>query len=347
MKSTAGPKTALPNLEFLQEPALLVELDGSIRSANAAARDLFKGSKQTANLFDIVNDERAAVATYLRRASGSTSSHLGALEIRNGDGIDRFRAHAARMSCGETAGTLLIVRLMPVQDDRFVALNRRLREVDGQLHQRLKENAMLVEALTENKVLVRELQHRVKNNIQQMLSLIKVSAAQRPSPDVVEVVATASRRLRAMAMTQEAIYQNESAASLSAQSFLEDIAKGVADSFESQAELLISIEDAPMTSEEAHCLALIACELITNAFKYGVSESDGRVSVRYWSYLGNRFLEVHDNGSGIDERAMPRASGLRLVRSLCRQIGGKLEIANEIGAKLSVQFRSEIAQEQL
>jgi two-component sensor histidine kinase len=331
------------NLEFLSEAAMIVDLNGAVRSANSAARSLLGKGGELPTLFAIVQDNTEDVATYLRRASGSTASHVGALTVTRGAEAERFRALAARAPCAETSEGLLIIRLMPVRDDQFSVLNRRLREMDRQLHQRLKENALLHEALAENRVLVRELQHRVKNNVQQMLSLIKMSAGDRPSPEVAEMVKTASGRLRAMAMTQEALYQNAGAGSLSARSFLEDVVKATASSHGASDQLVVSIAEGQMTSEEAHCLALIANEFITNACKHGSRNGVGRVSVTFSASADGLRLEVKDDGRGFDEATSSRYSGLALVRGLCRQIGGKLEIANEKGARCSVQFRSNLA----
>ncbi len=342
MTRAAVSEGIILNLEFLSEPALIVDLKGEVRSANSAARHLLRIREAPVNLFDVVQDSADDVATYLRRASASTSSHIGSIKLAHGEGAERFRALAARMQ-GHLAETLLIVRLMPVRDDQFSILNRRLREMDLQLHQRLKENAMLHEALAENRVLVRELQHRVKNNIQQMLSLIKMSAADRRSPDVEDVVMTASHRLQAMAMTQEALYQNASAGSISARSFLENVVQGAASSYGASDGLVVSIAEAQMTSEEAHCLALIANELVTNACKHGLAKGAGSVSVSLSSSPQGICLEVHDDGPGFGDGTSSRSSGLMLVRGLCRQIGGKLEIANDQGARCSVHFRSDLA----
>ena len=297
------------------------------------------------SLADLVSNSPADVATFLRRASGSTSSHIGSLTLSRGEAAERFRALAARLQPAEGTGTMLIVRLMPVRDDRFSVLNRRLKEMDRQLHQRLKENALLQEALAANRILVRELQHRVKNNIQQMLSLIKLSAGGRRSPEVADLVTTATHRLRAMATAQEALYQSEGAGSISAKSFLGDVVTGAASSYGATDGLELAIADAQMTSEEAHCLALIANELVTNACRHGMT-ADGRVSVALRSSPEGLSLEVQDHGPGFDEGTSTRSSGLMMVRALCRQIGGKLEITADQGTRCTVHFRSDLGQQE-
>ncbi|MEQ5829329.1 sensor histidine kinase [Sulfitobacter sp. NFXS29] len=321
-------------LEFLLEPAMLVSLDGHVHEANAAAHRILSGLSSPQNLFEICCDPRPNVAAFLRNASRSTSSYIGALELKQGEEVERFRAMAARIQHPAQEGTLIILRLMPAELDRFSILNRRIQEIDRQLHKRLKENALMAETLEDKRVLVEELQHRVKNNIQQMLSLMNFSAAGRNTLEVAEFMSVAANRLRAMSASQEAIYQSSSARAISSHSFLDEVARGAAESFGASDQLNLSIEDVQIPTDAAHNLALIANELITNAFKYG----NGQVSVRFHRSGENLVLDVLDEGMGFDETALTRTSGLKLVRSLCRQIGGMLQIAKVGTGKCSVQF---------
>ncbi len=338
MKQDGGRKGVGLGLEFLSEPALITGFAGDIRGTNALARKIVGDA---ANIFDAVCEDRDTLSEYLRRAGRSTSPHAGSLSLDRDGKVDRFRAMAARLQLGDAPEALLIIRLKQVRDDHFDVLSARVRDLDKKLLARLRENALLQEALDENTVLLRELQHRVKNNIQQMLTLIRMSGANRKTPEVKEVVETASRRLRAMAMTQEATYQNASTTSLMASSFLEDLTRVSAESCGVSDELTVRIEDGRMTSEEARCLALIANELITNACKHGIVDIAGKVDIRFGPVEGGYRFVVRDNGQGFDEGTIGRASGLRLVRSLCRQIGGKLEIERDNGTRCSVEFTSE------
>lgn len=340
-----GPGDTGVDIEFLPEAALVVDLDGRVRSANSAARALLGDRIEGAILFDAVEDDTGDVAAYLRRAGSSTASRIGALTLaRNGDRV-RFRALAARLRRPDTGDDpAVILRLMPVSDDQFSVLNRRIRQMDQLLHRRMKENAMLQEALAENRVLVRELQHRVKNNIHQILSLIRMSAAQRRSPEVADMVATASRRLQAMAVAQEALYQNAHAGAISAGSFIEDVVRGAAAGFGGGQELSVEVDEGRMTSEEAHCLALIVNELVTNACKHGHSEGCGPMQVTFRAGPDGFHLCVRDRGPGFDPGTTGRSSGLSLVKGLCRQIGGRFEVSNDGGTVCSIHFRSDLAQ---
>ncbi|MFG6661297.1 sensor histidine kinase [Sulfitobacter sp. 915] len=329
-----GSELACLPLEFLSEPAMLVGLDGHVHTANAAAHRLLSARANAPNIFDMCCGPKPEVAAFLRHASRSTSSYIGALKLQRGNEVERFRAMAARINRPDQEDTLIILRLMPAELDRFSILNRRIQEIDRQLHKRLKENALLVETLEDKRVLVQELQHRVKNNIQQMLSLMNFAAAGRNTPEVADFMSVATNRLRAMGASQEAIYQSNSVRAISSHSFLEEVACGAAESFGASDRLRLSIEDVEIPTDTAHNLALIANELIANAFKYG----NGQVCVRLHCSGKNLVLDVLDECKGFNETTLTRSSGLKLVRSLCRQIGGVLQIAKVGTGKCSVQF---------
>ena len=329
------------DLEFLQEAALVMSLGGTVYRANTAARTLLGQDILQLSFFNKVVAP-ADVSAFLSRAARSTSSHLGAMDVRLEAGERRCRALAARVRHPDAAETLVIVRLNEVSGDHFSVLNRRLAEMDRVLLERVRENALLKEALAENRVLVRELQHRVKNNIQQMLSLIRMSRTRRSSSEVAEFVATASQRLHAMSAVQEALYQNANAGVLSSRDFLEQVVQGTASGFGGSDRIRVLIEDGKMNSEEAHCLSLIANELVTNAFKYGLSETSGTISVSFTASLGDYRFEVKDGGPGFGKHVESRSSGLTLVQALCRQIGASLKLTDDSGAKALVQFRSRL-----
>ena len=118
--------------------------------------------------------------------------------------------------------------------------------------------------------------------------------------------------------------------------------QGTASGFGSSDQIEVSIAEGKMTAEEAHCLSLIANELVTNAFKYGLSGTSGSVSVSFTSSSEGYVFEVKDDGPGFGEQMETRSSGLTLVRALCRQIGASLELINNNGANASIQFRSRL-----
>ncbi len=327
-----------PSLEFLVEPALILQREGEIGGANSAARRLLGSDLVSRNLFDWIVGAPEELRGLLRRASGSTAPLLGAVSLKGVGGVVRIRVHGARASPRQSGQAWLILRCLAARDDQFALLDRKVRHLDAQLRKRLQENAALERALTQNRDLLRELQHRVKNNIQLMMSLIHLSAKDREGPQVAELVETARLRLQAMACAQEAIYRSDEMGTVSARGLLSEVIGGVGANYAATDALKVDLEDARLSAENAHCLALIANELVVNACKHGRRAGRGAIRVSFRALSPGYEFVVHDNGPGLPPRAGARSSGLDLVRGLCRQIGGKFEIVNEGGTKCLLQF---------
>ncbi len=94
-----------------------------------------------------------------------------------------------------------------------------------------------------------------------------------------------------------------------------------------------------LPQENAHCLALIANELITNSIKHGLENGAGPVRLELSRAGGQVRLVVRDEGRGYPPLdTLARTSGLTLIRGLCRQIGASLELGNDGGARSVVSF---------
>jgi two-component sensor histidine kinase len=103
--------------------------------------------------------------------------------------------------------------------------------------------------------------------------------------------------------------------------------------------MTLELENALLPNDLAFSLALVANELLTNAAKYGCNENQGTVRVSFRHAPGEVVLTVADDGPGFIVPAGGRAStGLGLVRGLCRQIGGRLEIASHAGGTTARVF---------
>lgn len=336
MSPDSAPTPTL-TLEFLVEPALVVRRDGTIILANAAWRRRFPDRPVGSSLYGVSHDPRSELDALLRRARASTAPSIGALTFDTSTGSERMRVHAARFSTGEVDGVVL--RLIPAEADQFAILNSKVRELDHQLRQRLHEKAALEEALRLNRTLVDELQHRVKNNIQMMMVLIRMSAQGHKSGDVAAVVEKATLRLQAMASTQEAVYRSTKHGTVRSEAFLSDLVASIGESLGFSDEIEAEIADVELDSSSAHCLALIVNELVTNAGKHALRGArDRSVRVVLAESEEDMELTVADNGPGMPEDTCRRHSGLHLVRSLCRQIGGSLDIAGKEGTTCRVRF---------
>lgn len=325
------------SLEFLPEPSFLVRRHGEILGSNAAGRRLLGTDVVGRNLKAFVASAHDEFDAYLRRCSGSTAPLVGAAMLTTTSGTKRFRLSCAVLR-DSPAGRTLVLRCSSATNTEFSVLSRQVQELHHELRARARENVLLQEALQQNRTLLRELQHRVKNNIQMMGALINMSVKGRATPQVAELVEGARLRLQAMATTQDAIYRAKQSGTVAAAALLHELLTSIAESFGVLDQLHLELTDAEVSSDVAHCITLIANELTTNAIKHGLQNQGGIVSVTFAPGDSGHVLVVQDNGPGIALDAAARSSGLKLVRGLCRQIGARLDIANHNGTICTVRF---------
>jgi PAS domain S-box-containing protein len=197
------------------------------------------------------------------------------------------------------------------------------------------------QAEANQKVLLDELNHRVKNNMQMLHSLLRAAQRETQSAEARAVLADASQRVGAMAAAQQVLYEAGNTITYSARDFLEGVCASARQAFTSNINIVIS-DCAPeqLSNDTAMPLALILNELLTNAAKHGMNgKGESSIKVRLTKGQDSFELDVEDDGPGFDlGEASRRSSGLGLVSGLARQLGGALKVERTPGARCSVQF---------
>jgi len=196
------------------------------------------------------------------------------------------------------------------------------------------------EAETQQRVLLYELNHRVKNNMQMLQSLLSASARRTTSVEAREVLQEASGRIAAMAAAQRVLYQNTSAARFNASEFFAAVCETARHAFPSGVHVACQAEAVELGNDAAMPLALILNELLTNAVKHGLKGRDrGTIRVTFKSCGDICVLDVEDGGSGFElEQVKTRSSGLGLVQGLVRQLGGSFTATREPSARAGIEF---------
>jgi PAS domain S-box-containing protein len=202
------------------------------------------------------------------------------------------------------------------------------------------------QAEANQKVLQDELNHRVKNNMQMLHSLLRSAQRQTRSDEARAVLADASQRVGAMAAAQQVLYEAGNTVTYNAKDFLEGVCASTRQVFSRDIGIVISECMAEkLSNDTAMPLALILNELLTNAAKHGMNgKGEGSIQVRLrkgQDSTGQDAFElcVEDGGPGFDLPEGPmRSSGLGLVSGLARQLGGRLKVERAPGARCSVEF---------
>jgi two-component sensor histidine kinase len=197
------------------------------------------------------------------------------------------------------------------------------------------------QAETQQRVLARELNHRVKNNMQMLQSLLRMAMRQTQNDDARKVLEDATNRITAMAAAQQVLYGATSANKFRAAEFLDAVCHAAKQAFPPNVEIVREKAGGELDVDDAMPLALILNELLTNAAKYGCN-GRGESRIRVGLANGDGFeLYVEDDGPGFDLQAVSsRSSGLKLVQLLARQVRGHLEVGMRPANRCSVRFQT-------
>jgi two-component sensor histidine kinase len=192
---------------------------------------------------------------------------------------------------------------------------------------------------THQQVLLRELNHRVKNNMQILHVLLNSALRASRSPEARAVLEDASRRVGAMAAAQQVLYGTTSATSFQANDFLESLCRTAQQTFAKNVRIKIAQAEGRLTNDAASPLALILNELMTNAVKHGLNGQDGEIRVGIVKTPGTSMVYVEDDGPGFNvEQVVRRSSGLALVQQLARQLKGRVEVTRTSCTRCMVRF---------
>lgn len=326
-------------IDALSEPALLVGRNGAIVSANRAAIRRWGSGLDGRALADLHHGEADDVEQLISRSLGQAEPLVGALVIDEADGPNRLPVRGSRVGSGDEA--VVLFRVQETDDSRFRALSEKVTELHREIRERLRAEAVLSETLRERDLLFRELQHRVKNNMQMLAGMLLSAESEATNLEARAALREASSRFSAVSAVQRLLYHSEAVETIDSAPLLGLIVSGCQPLAIDPVAIALDLASIDLPSETATPLALIANELLTNAVKYGQPDS-GEPHIRLVLKRDGEcaVLSVSDNGPGFGgAQSMKRSSGLGLVRGLLRQLGGSLTIEQDGGARCICRFR--------
>jgi two-component sensor histidine kinase len=220
--------------------------------------------------------------------------------------------------------------------------------VQQQLAAQRRAEERLLDSLHEKEVLLKEIHHRVKNNLQVIYSLLSLQAQYAHDLGTLEVLRDSQNRIRSMALIHEKLYQSANLADIDFGEYLRTLSSQLHRSYATSdrvVRLVVNTAPIRLPLNTALPCALIASELISNAFKHAFAgRAEGVLHVRVCGQPDGRVeLEVADNGVGMPvvvpgEARIPATLGMQLVSGLVKQLDGSLEVTNGAGARFLVSF---------
>jgi len=205
-----------------------------------------------------------------------------------------------------------------------------------------KTNSELTRKNYEVQTLLREIHHRVKNNLQIISSLLKLQARKISDESTLEALRTGQARVRSMALLHQRLYRGDELKEIPMQPYLADLTQSLLDAYqvdENRIQLRTDLDDLSLDVDAAVPIGLIVNELITNSLKYAFpDERTGEIRMTLKQKGENLHLQVSDNGIGMQlDGGQPVTNkssfGLELVASLAQKLNGQLSFFNGIGSK--------------
>ena len=207
----------------------------------------------------------------------------------------------------------------------------------------LEEAVQLANQRRDNiEVLLNELNHRVKNNLQVVSSLLRLQAQTVTDETARQAILDSKNRLKSMILVHQQLYLDESSQQVFMPEYLKKLSQSVMYTYNGNLEEeIVSFAVSPvwLKVEKAIPIGLISNELITNCFKHAVNKGNGgKVEVMLTKTEDRHMLSVADNGSGFLETNETQSFGLGLVRSLVTQLNGTYQIKFEKGTCWEIYF---------
>ena len=211
--------------------------------------------------------------------------------------------------------------------------------------ERKRYEARLETSLREKEVIIKEVHHRVKNNMQVISGFLELQSNYIQDPDAVEKLNECQRRVRTMALVHEKLYQSKSLGAINAAEYIKSLIADLMNSYSlsTQVDVSVDVDDVNITLDMAIPCGLIINELVTNALKYAFFDRpEGKLSLALHHREDHTFsLVVQDDGVGLppDYEARSAASlGMQLVRVLVHQLGGEMKSESDKGTRFTIIF---------
>jgi len=202
----------------------------------------------------------------------------------------------------------------------------------------------LKESLKEKEILLKEVHHRVKNNLQIINSILNLQSSYIEDEKTLEIINESQNRIRSMSFIHESLYQTSNFSSINFKEYIENLLSNLVYSYQVGTKIKIrkDIENIDLTLDQAIPCGLILNELITNSLKYayGINE-EGEVYISIKKIESKIEIIIQDFGVGLPKNFNIEATdslGLSLVHTLTEQIDGELTVKSDGGTKILIIF---------
>lgn len=210
---------------------------------------------------------------------------------------------------------------------------------------RTKTNKLLAAKIIQNEILLKEIHHRVKNNLELVKSLIALQSAQLEDSATKDAMIASQNRVQSMGIIHQKLYQGENLGSIEMKDYFFNLSEGILDTFNAEDKVKIecAMDNLELDVDTAVPIGLIVNELITNALKYAFPEdAKGNILISLLKTNPETLtLKVADNGVGKIEGLAPKGTGFgsQLIKLLTQQLNGEMKENTINGTSVLFHFK--------
>jgi two-component sensor histidine kinase len=207
---------------------------------------------------------------------------------------------------------------------------------------RKRAEEMVRKSLAEKEILLKEIHHRVKNNMQVISSLLSLQAGAIRDPAVEEAFKVSQNRVKSMALIHEHLYQSENLSEIDFRQYAISLVRNIMNMYSSnRIDTRVNVDGLKLDIDRAIPCGLIINELVSNCVKHAFPDRRrGRIDVNMKELAcGGYELVVADDGVGcVEETWKCETLGMRLIRSLITQLRGSIQVESSAGTRVTIRF---------
>lgn len=308
-------------------------MEGVIQSWNPGAERLYGYTSAEA-----VGREAAV----LLRGGQPDDSRALLEKLRAGDRVESYETTRQRK---DGAAIDVSIRLSPIRDELGAAVG--VSEIARDVTASKEADRRLKASLREKEALIKEVHHRVKNNLQVISSLLNLEAGRITEREAIVAFRASQSRVRSIALFHESVYKSKDLSQVDMSRYLEDLLRALRSTYGSpRVTAEVAAEGVVLGADLAIPLGLVTNELVTNAFKHAFPGGRGHIEVSLARRGDDVELVVSDDGAGLPpglDIADTDSLGLQLVHSLADQIGAAVKVVHrDRGARFSVTCKAPV-----
>ncbi|MEP2024457.1 MAG: histidine kinase dimerization/phosphoacceptor domain -containing protein [Reichenbachiella sp.] len=312
-----------------------------IQSEVEALANQFEPAYHTRLLYENIKDEQLGKQKEKNIAALNTKFETREKELEIKVQQEKLEAQDQRISQQRTIQLLSLIVLIFVGGMAFLIWRnaKKQRQINKQLYE---QKEVIEKTSKERETLLKEIHHRVKNNLQVISSLLSMQSRQMEEGEAKSAVREGQSRIKSMSLIHQKLYNQDELSRINMKEYIDELSGFLFNSFKpgDKIKQIVESEDILLDVDTAVPIGLIINELISNALKYAfLHAEEGQISISLKNLGNGCQLQVADTGHGLPEGFDQKQSmGMRLVHILVDQLNGELQIDQSKGTLFTIFF---------